>query len=168
MSGKNPFSLVYTALWTLAEAEPELTSLVALKNRIRYDVTDDRDPEKRTNTDADLPELVLTATGMSGNLWNTSTTSMVIKRYSWIISTGDFRITERLLPVEWALFKAMHGWKNILSTLVWQDMHFVKRVNLLDIQEGILRPEERRDGPRGWACVWEIEVEMHFNIGSLR
>ena len=162
----DPFSMVYTSLWHLVEANAALNELVLLRNRLRYDR--DRDPEKRIVTDADLPELALVSAGVAGNMWNTSSTSMLMRRYNFIVTTGDFRITERLLPVEWALFRALHGWKSILSSLVWNSEHFVKRVNLLDIQEGILRPDDRRYGPRGWATVWGIEVEMHFSVRSLQ
>lgn len=162
----DPFSLVYTALWDLADASSELDALVRLRNRIRYD-EDSRDPEKRNYVDADTPELTLLATGVSGNMWNTSTTSMCVRRYSWMIVTGDMRLNYMLLPVEWALFKAMHSWKSVLAALQFEEKSFVKRVNLLDIQEGILRPNERQDGPRGWSCIWSIEVEMHFAIGDL-
>ena len=162
----DPFSQVYTALWDLAEGHGDLTQLVLLRNRIRYD-SSDRDPEKKTYTEADTPELALMSTGVSGNLWNTSTTSMCIRRYSWMIITGDMRVNYTLMPVEWALFRAMHGWRTVLPALKWKGNSYVKRLNLLDIQEGILRPNERQDGPRGWSCVWGIEVEMHFAIGDL-
>lgn len=162
----DPFSLVYTKLWTLAESSSDLNSLVLLRNRVRYDLTD-RDPEKRTLAEADTPELTLVSTGVSGNMWNTSSSSMCIRRYNWLLVTGDMRITHKLLPVEWALFRAMHGWKTILTALQWEGKPYVKRVALADIQDGILRPETRQEGPRGWACIWGIEVEMHFSIGDL-
>lgn len=163
----NPFNMVYSELWNLAEANDSLTSLVQLRNRMRYDSDTNRDPEKRSLLDSDVPELSLISTGLSGNMWNTSSTSVCTRNYEWIIITGDLRITERLLPVEWELFKAMHTWKSILTALQWEGKSFVKRAALTNIQDGILRPDARQGVPRGWACVWGIEVEMHFSVGDL-
>lgn len=163
----NPFSMVYSELWNLAEANSELISLVQLRNRIRYDLDDNRDPEKRVTMDSDMPELSLMSTGLTGNMWNTSSTSTCTRTYEWMIVTGDMRITERLLPVEWALFRAMHGWKTILTALQWEGKSFVKRAALTNIQDGILRPDSRQNVPRGWACIWGIEIEMHFSVGDL-
>jgi hypothetical protein len=163
----DPFSMVYTALWKMAEETPDLIELVKLRNRIRYD-TFDRDPEKRNYLDADCPELALHSAGVTGNLWNSSTTSLVQRRYSWVIISGDMRITERLMPVEWALFIAMHGWKEVLGALTWNDKNFVHRASMLDIQEGILRPMEGVEGPRGWSAVWAIQVDLSFDTKDLQ
>ena len=167
MSTKDPFSLTYTALWTLAESRQDLTKLVKLGNRIRYD-TNDRNPEKRTGTDADYPELVLVSDGMRGNIWNTSSTSSTVRLFSWYVTTGDLRVTYRLLPVEFALFRAMCGWQTVLGALEWGGERFVKRTQLLTVTNGVLRPNARSDGPRGWAAIWSLEVEMHFAMTNLQ
>ena len=163
----DPFSLTYQALWTLAEGNSDLASRVKLRNRIRYD-RNDRNPEKRVGADADYPELVLVSDGMRGNIHQTSSTSMTVRLYSWYITTGDMRLTERLLPVEFALFKAMCGWQDVLGQLEWSGERFVKRTNLLTITNGVLRPEQRSHGPMGWAAIWSIETEMHFATKNLK
>jgi len=167
ISDVDPFSMVYSALWKMAEETALLTDLVKLGNRIRYD-TMDSNPEKRAYMEADCPELVLQGSGVAGNLWATSTASSVTRRYSWIIVSGDMRVTEKLLPVEWSLFVAMHGWKEVLGALRWNNKNFVTRMNLTEVQEGILRPIEPADGPRGWYALWGIEVDLNFDTKDLQ
>lgn len=162
----DPFSMVYSALWQMADETPELTSLVKMRNRIRYD-TLDRNPEKRAYSDADCPELALHTAGLTGNLWASSTSSIIQRQYSWILITGDLRITERLMPVEWALFVAMHRWKEVLGALRWENKPFVHRMNMINIQEGVLRPVENMDAPRGWSAVWNIVVDFNFDTKDL-
>lgn len=164
---KDPFSMVYTALWDLAEAYDGLTELIKIGNRIRYD-SDNRQPEKRTTQDADMPELILTTTGLSANIWDSSSTSKVVRRYSWIAYTGDYRVDCRLFPVEWALFVAMHGYKQVLNALEYRDARFCKRTNILDVINGVIRPEHTSQvAPRGWSAVWACEVEMHFQTNMI-
>ena len=166
MSADDPLSLVYTALWDMAEQTSYLTNQVKLSNRIRYD-THNRNPEKKTILDADAPELALMCSGFSGNLCANSSSSMITARYSWIVITGDLRVNYRLLPVEWGLFLAMHKWRTVLGALTWQDKVFVKKLNMLDVQEGILQQERPQTVPRGWSSVWGIEVGMYFDLTDL-
>lgn len=163
----DPLSLVYTELWNMAEANCGLTNQVKLHNRIRYDQKD-RDPEKRNYNDADTPELALMCAGLGGNICNTSSTSMLSTRYSWIIVTGDLRVNYRMLPVEWALFEAMHLWRERLGKLTWNDKAFCKKLNMLDVQEGILQSDRPHDGPQGWMSIWGIQVDMYFSLTDLQ
>lgn len=167
MTTSNPFSDVYDALWDLAEASDLLTSLVKPKNRVKFNQTRTGGTIKDQVSEADLPELVLVASGSSCNLHDTSSSSRITRNYEWIISTGDLRINNKLLPVEWAIFCAMLDWPTVLASLQWQGAGFIKRTAVTDISTG-QSDAERNRGIAGWSSIWGIEVEMHFQTSLLR
>lgn len=162
----NPFTLVYDALWALVEAHPSFTEMVKAGNRIKYNIPDDRDPLKASILTGDLPEVVLVGRTTSGNVMNTSNTSMVTRSYEFLVSTGDFRYTELLAQIEWQLFTATTGWREKLAALEWKNKRFVKRVNMTGSTMGASDPERNRK-IRGWSCAWGVEVEMHFQTTDL-
>lgn len=159
--------MIYGALWDLAETSVPLTSLVAIGNRVRFDSTKNVDPIKREITQSDLPELMLVATGGSGNLMETSSSSRFNRTYDWLLATGDLSMTQKLLPVEFALWCALHEWKSVVTALTWNGQPFVKRVSLNSVNNGFTDPERNR-GIRGWSAIWSCEVETHFRSEDLR
>jgi hypothetical protein len=164
----DPFSMVYTALWEMMEARDAFKSLVLLKNRIKFDSETDRDPIKTNVATADLPEVMLLTNGINEiNLYDSSSGSMVVRQYSWMISTGDYRLTEFLLPVEFELFRGMLDWQTKLTALQWCNREFVKRCNYVAASEGFSDPEANRN-IEGWSSLWQCEVEMHFVTADLR
>lgn len=165
----NPFALVYNALWTMAEASYPLTQLVRPGNRIKFNQTGQSDPTKRQVSNADLPELILVTTASNANIRGTSSSSMIIRQYDWIIATGDTSTVNKLLPVEWALFCAMCRWPYVLGPLKYPSDApdgFVKRANILSVNSGLTDPERNR-GIMGWSSIWSLEVEMHFSTEAL-
>lgn len=165
----NPLTLVFDALWSCLEESPNFISDVAAGNRIKFNLTANRNPQKQQINDSDLPEVVLTSTGGSGGLFVTSSSSRMVQRYSWVMSTGDFRIQNYLHQVKWEIFCGMTGWQSILGALVWplnSGKTFVKRTDLLDITEGLSNPDQNR-GINGWSAIWNAEVEMAFTTQDL-
>lgn len=164
----DPFTQVYDALWELAETTPTFTRLVKLGNRIKYTSPTGRNPEKSsTLSDGDFPEVILSSEGLNANMWNTSNSSMCVRKYSWLITTGDFRLSYRLYPVEWAVFVAMHGWREKLGALLWAGKSYCKRMAITDVLNGIIRPKSEIASPEGWSAIWSCEVEMHFDANEL-
>lgn len=162
----DPFTMVYDALWDLAEGSNRVTDMVRLGNRIKMRTTAPNPGLKRQVSQGDLPELVLALTSGSGNLLNTSSSSMVTKQYAWQLATGSLN-PERLLELEFALFAALVDWPAILGALTWSGAEFVKRANLVGMESGAEMAEQNR-GILGWASVWTLEVEMHFRTSDLR
>lgn len=161
----DPFTLVYSALWDMLEANAEFADMVKVGNRIRFDI-EKRGVLKPDVSTADLPEVILTTFGGSLNLIDTSSSSKVTRFYQIVISTGDLRLAEYLNPLEWAIFRAMVGWRTTLGALRWKDKSFVKRANVTTGSEGESDPERNR-GIKGWSALWTIEVEMHFATADL-
>ena len=90
-----------------------------------------------------------------------------MRQYAWWLSTGDFRVTLSLHPVEFALWACHAQWQSTLSALTWQGKSFVKRVDAMALSEGLTDVEKNR-GIKGWSCVWVTEVEMHFATKDLQ
>lgn len=161
----DPFTMVYDALWDLAEGSNRVTELVRVGNRIKMREDKPSAGPKRQVSQGDLPELVLALTSGSGNLLSTSSSSMVIKQYGWQLATGDMN-PERLLQLEFALFAALVSWPTVLGALQWSGLEFVKRANLVGMESGREMVEQNR-GVGGWASIWTLEVEMHFRTSDL-
>jgi hypothetical protein len=162
MTEKDPFTQVYEGLWAAVDAVPDINTIVRPGNRINFTKPD---LTKREIATADLPELQLVLEGAVYGLHTTSSGSKVVKRYTWIISTGSF-LSSDVLSLQWMLTRAMCSWKQYLGSLTWSSQHFVKRFDLVDETAGISNPEYNR-GIKGWSAVMRCEVEMHFGTASL-
>jgi len=164
---ENPFSLVYDGLMRLARDDAGLSELIAAKNFIDLvDLRELRYPLKDRVQDADFPELTLVDQAIGGQMIRNSSSSMVQKTYAWIIVTGQERLFERFYPVEWHLFRAMIGWRTVLTELEWDGQGFVKKVDFADSTAALAEALNAR-GVRGWSCLWQINVEMWFPTNSL-
>lgn len=166
MSSPDPISLVYDAIWAIAESSSRLTALVRLKNRIKYNSVSSADPHKYEISAADLPELALVINSLSANIGQTSSSSHIKLQLDWWISTGDPRVTKSLGPIMWAVLCAMTPWVNTAVTLTWKGKTFVKNVALLDANLGFTDAEKNR-GIDGWSAVWGCEVSMNFATADL-
>jgi hypothetical protein len=161
----NPFLLVYDKLWEMVKADPRFIEVVKENNRIDLNAVS-RNPFKLNPSSADHPEVVLITPGASdGNYRETSSTSMLTRQYSWLISTGDFRV-RYVLATEWALFAAMEDWCSQLTTLTWRGESFVKQLNFSALSEGLI-DELTKNSLNGWSASFTIDVEMHFSRTAL-
>lgn len=167
----NPFSLVHDKLWELAEGHegtseyPALTSLVKLGNRIKLDKR--QSPLKGFIQNSDVPELLLVPDGGSPELNRNSSDTAIIRNYSWIISTGDMRVSEVLYPVEFALFVAMSNYCQVLKDLTFEGNRFIQRVRTPSIIHGE-SDENKNRNIKGWSALWTCEVFMTFKIETLK
>ena len=160
----NPLTLVLDALWELVERHADLDLTFNARNLIKFNNPNNRDPLKVQVQAADTPELVLAPIAGLINMGNTSCTSRYVQTYSWLISTGDLRLVDHLLDVEWFLFGAMHNWDVVLTALEWpigSGRHFVKRCDIVSVTQG-MSDADRNRGIRGWSALWAVDVEMWF------
>lgn len=164
----DPFSLVYDKLWEPVEAHPDLLGLgVRVGNRSRLDDNNDRKPIKDKVATADLPELLLMPQSMNAPLHATSNSSKIIKRYLWVITTGDMRVDEVLFPLSFLVLCAMTASLPGLKALEWPAGHkFVRRLDMTDSVSG-QSELQRQANIRGWSAVQTIEVEMSFGTSDL-
>lgn len=163
---ENPLTKVYDALWSLVEAHPEVDNIVRLGNRVKYNSATDRRPKKSSVSTADLPELSLVSEGGTLRIKNTTSSTKLVRRYSWIISTGDWRVNHYLYQVEWMIICAMCDWDSVVSALQYDGANFVKRTDVVNITEGMTLPAGQ-EAISGWTSLWSCEIEMHFRTSSL-
>jgi hypothetical protein len=163
----NPFSMVYSELWSILLKHPGFVRDVKLKNRIRFDIPNNRDPLKSAIGAADLPEVMLTVENITANIHDTSHTTKISRRYNFLVSTGDNRYTELLAVVEWEIFTALCNWQSTLSALQWKDKPFCKALRFVTGAAGMSNPQQNRNIV-GWSSVWQCEIEMHFLTADLQ
>lgn len=165
----DPFTLVFDALWALAEASVPLSTLVRQGNRIKYNDSYDRNPEKPAIEDADLPELILVTTGAAeGNYNINSCDAKLTRNYSWLLTTGDMRVSYRLYPAQFAIWCAMANYATVLPLLNWNgNLNFIKNLSMPSIGEGLLTPEQNRN-ISGWSSVWNITVDFYLPLQALK
>jgi hypothetical protein len=161
----NPLQMVYDTLWAMLEEDERFQ--VKEGNRLSFNKDrNDRDVIKSQMSTSDYPEVILVAEAIStANLCSTSSSTKLVRNYSWIINAGDFRYSE-IFPIEWAIFTGMLAWRFRLSTLEWEDELFVKRLNFTGANIGQIDNQLRR-GIKGWISVWTLEVEMHFTTSKI-
>lgn len=163
----DPFLLVYNSLWTMMEADSRFE--VKEGNKIKFN-SRDREPFKTQHSSTDYPEVMLLPESGIGNISSTSSTSFVLKRYSWIITGGDYRYSE-ISQIEWALTAGLLGWMYKLKTLLWDDYEFVKSVNIVDTNLELIDrtlARVRAQGIAGLISIFTIEVKMHFSNELIR
>jgi hypothetical protein len=159
----NPFQMVYDELWSMLEEDVRFD--VKEGNKLKFN-NNDRSPMKTNMSTVDYPEVALFAENITGNLCNTSSTSMIRRHFSWIISSGDFNYSE-IFPVEWAIFTGMLAWRYRISVLTWEGLKFVSQANIVESNFNQVDAARRR-GIEGWIAVWSIFVEMHFSSDALQ
>lgn len=162
----NPFTQIYNALWTGAERNKAITDYIRAGNRIKYDVAIG---DKEQINENDLPELALISTGMTSNIMETSSTTLVVKNYTWFISTGEYDINEFLNPISWELLRCMVDWDKFLCSLTWPDenWHFIIRLNVADTEEGTMMSNLSRN-IKGWAAAMTLDVMCCFRTDDMR
>ncbi len=124
------------------------------------------DPFKPEVKAGDLPEVMLIPTGFTSNLHSTSSSSKVIQRYSLVVYTGSKRINALMNQIQWEVLVALANWKVALSPLEWRDKTFIKRLDVLSVEEGLTDPAANRN-ITGWSAVWQCEIEMIFTTSDL-
>lgn len=163
----DPFSQVFDKFWDMLEAHPDTSAMIKPGNRIKLNEQDTRQPTKPFVQVADLPELVLVTEGGNVSLHNTSSSTKIVRRYSWLLSTGDARVNYLLYPLEWLLVEAFSNWTREIALLTYKDKSFAKRFDFVDISEGWTRADQNKN-IKGWSSIWKCEIEMHFATSDLK
>ena len=160
----DPFTMTHEALLDVLFKHDLLAAEIRSGNRVSF--LNKRHAFKEEVQAGDLPELRLVPTGGTPHIFRTSNSSSCVRRWEIQVSTGDQRVNVKLLPIEWYVFEAMHGWEAVLAELTWCGKKFVKRCMPLTIQSGISNADLSRN-VIGWATVWGCEIEMFFSSSDL-
>lgn len=157
MASDNPFQIVYDSLWTMMEADERFE--IKVGNKIKFN-DNKREIYKSQHTTSDYPEVILVPESGVGNISSTSSTSFVAKRYTWIISAGDYRYNE-ISYIEWALTAGLLSWQYTMKTLLWEEHEFVKMVNIVDTNLELVE-RARSQNIKGLISFFTVRVDMHF------
>lgn len=151
----DPFTRVYNAIMALFADHDGVRDLVKPGNLIGY-ASDSADPIKGNIQPGDLPEIEVRPAGGEVQLWKTSDSTEVLRRYVVGITTGELRVHESLFPLEWELLRALASTTNNLG------LPFVVNVHIEGFDED---PEatDRHRGTKGWVALFSVIVQMHFD-----
>lgn len=165
----DPFTMIYTTLWDLINANDRLMELIRLRNRIDYS-GDYRNPEKDTLSSADLPELRLVPSGGAAHLRRTTHSTSITRRFAFQLHSGSRRLHKMLFPIEWELFCCLAQWPEYIGKLLWNGEKFAVRMSTIDITEEMFRPTPEGGGSQlgGWLTVWVGEIECFFPTDKMR
>ncbi|MFZ5832442.1 MAG: hypothetical protein ACOY3P_20335 [Planctomycetota bacterium] len=164
-----PQSLIHDGLWALLEASSEFTALVPAGNRIKYNGTLD-EPEKPAVADADTPNVRILPVEHQAAAAADSSGEMQID--VWAIQVGTGRLqSDRLHALEWAITRALRGWRSVFSTVTYDGSAFVVDLHPIHSAVALKRDAPEQDvaqGPPGWLDVWRIEVRSWFLDSTLQ
>lgn len=160
----NPFSLVYDQILADAKNNRVLQKYIRAAN---YQDFKTKSFPKQSISSADLPELALLCTGLTGNLTASSSSVQVDVGYGWLLTSGSFDYTGLTAEIMWGLLGASSAWCGSLSKLVWNDRTFVRNTVLGEANCSI-QSEEGNRGISGWTADWQLTVTMYFSHIELK
>ncbi len=171
MSNVNPIKQVFSALWTMLEANSDFTSLVKVGNRIKY-TGSNIEPDKQQIALADTPEVRVVCTGMKPWIepdgkreYYASNATFLTVTWAVEVNTGDGGMWP-LLNVMFAVFRALRDWRTHMDALTWNEAPFIHRCVPGEAKVNRTDPQLNR-GIRGWVTVWTGETNMQFQSSAL-
>lgn len=154
----DPLTVIHEAAWAEFDGDTAMAALVAPKNRIKFT---DRSDLKKHVQDADLPEVILIPRSNVGNLTSTSSSVSFEITFDWLISTGDYRVSFRILPVIWNLYRVMSKFQQSASSLEFGGRKFCNGITFNSNTIGESDAERNR-GINGFSAVMSFTVKMNF------
>ena len=161
----DPYTQVYNLMCNYLRASVAVRRIVTReKNIVALSEGKGQDQIRDVVKDVDLPEILIKASNVAGNLNIASNSAEVIRSYRLFISTGTGKITETIFPLEWAVTCALSvfSFESALRALTWNGAQFVKAVKFDGADSGESEPTVNR-GIQGWAAVWRMTVQMSFS-----
>lgn len=158
MSDDDPFTLTYKAMLQACKEDVDIRRLVSEGNLI--DFTQTTDPQKPNIASADVPELVLYMSGMSGNLHSSSSDSSLTTVWRYVLSSGTFD-TQVMGALSFAVIRTMSRWQSVLKPLRWSGAEFIKDVKFPAGNSGASNRAANRN-ITGWATVIDFEIYMRL------
>ena len=165
---KDPISQTYEMLMTMALANPTISQLVRVKNRILFTSTSRvMLPVKDEISEGDIPELRIVPTGGTPKVGRDSDSTSWLQEYEMQIATGSTDVEALMFPLSFALLAAWVDWHPKFATLTWQGHPFVHTAIATKARQGLAIENENR-GIRGWATVWAVQVDIWLSTLLLK
>lgn len=164
----DPLTLTYQSLWEVVVNSNLIKSYVKVGNMITFG-EDVKFPLQQSPLDSDLPELILIFDGFEEiGLHANSSSSKLLPKYKFMISTGDLRI-KVALGLQFALLRSLVKWaKENTNEVIWGDVNDFK-ITRVDVTAATTAQsnDEANRGIKGWAALIDIEVEMWLRTSAL-
>ena len=155
----DPFTQTYGAIWDALEAHAELTALVKLGNRMKFDQL--AEPFlKDSQQIGDTPALALLPAGGSFQIFRTNKGGSAFQAFQLGIISGEQRLQKQFFPVKWETIRALAIAGRTLG------LEFVINVTIGDISED-LNDFATSLGIQGWTGQLEIQTELFFTKAEL-
>lgn len=154
----DPFTITYVALLQACKENVCIRRLVSEGNLI--DFTQTTDPQKSHVATADVPELVLYMSGMTGNLHSSSSDSSLTTVWRFVLSSGTFD-TRIMSALSFAVLQVMAEWQTTLKKLRWSNAEFIKDVRFPAGNSGHSNRSANRN-ITGWATILDFEISMRL------
>lgn len=152
-----PFDLIYE---TLIQALHDEGNLFKARNVIAFDDVK-TNPSKAAVQTADLPEVVLYLSNVSGNFTANSSSAVFVTTWRYMLSTGDYNSASSH-KLMFSVLRIHADWKESLASLLWKGKQFVKGSRLVLSQQGLSNAEQNRN-ISGFASVLDLEVDICLN-----
>lgn len=174
----DPFSLVEKSIHSALYGYAPLAALIRADNRISF-VDGETEPLKENPEDADMPELIVYASGGSFNAagnGSSSNSECITQQYTVGIPTFEQRANYSaggINVIKWRLFQAIaRAQRGINGMGVQSDMilglPFVRSCKLLSFSDTMgVDPFPSIQGQRvimGWTCVAQLEINMVYDL----
>lgn len=159
----DPLTLIHEGAWAaLALLDPD-GEVVKQGNRI---MLNKHEALKQNVQSADLPEVLLIPRQGVGNLTQTSSSVSFEITFDWLLSTGTYKVADKLYPVMWLLYRTMHKFLSTARSLQYNDRTFVTGVFFNSASIGESDPERNR-GIRGFSSAMNFTVKLSFPTGDI-
>lgn len=166
----DPYTLVYNEICTLLRASVAVVTVAPRIDTtlIDFDKGHGQDQEKDALREADLPEVQVWQSTLSGNFNLASNAVEVVRSYRLVLFAGTGRIGATLNPLEFAITCALAdaNFRTALRVLAWHGQHFVKAVSFGSADSGTMEGRDR--GIIGWAANWNFDIQMVFALNAMQ
>lgn len=152
----DPFSQVYKNFCDILESDPALTKIVNAANFIRHD-TVSQEPVPDNVQAGDLPQIRIIAADIAGPTNLTCNLARVIQAFEIQVTTGDNRLSNKLYPLKWALFRVLLDMEHKLA------LPFVNKVDASSPSISSDDDAELNRGLEGWSTVYRVEITQHHS-----
>lgn len=160
----NPFTITYEALFKTACRNQILSKYIKPGN---YVSLDQETLPKKSISDADLPELLLTQTSTSGQIIASSSTSLIEVEYVFAAAVGSWDLKGLVSEIQWGLLTSSASWCANLGELTWEGNRFISSVELGSVSVTLADFQINR-GIAGWSMQWPLLVRMRLPTCELR
>lgn len=155
-----PFDLIYAAIIVELKADSDFkeNTVIAFDDVVRNKL-------KAGVQTADLPEVVVYLSNVTGNLTANSSSTKISTNWRYMVSTGQYnsRIIHRLV---FNVVRMHKRWHEVFGALEWRGKTFVKDARLVSGQTGLSNSEQNRN-ISGFAAVLDFEVDLVLNSVDL-